>query len=848
MAATTPWTAAGHQAGAAGLLTGLSVTQGGAAKAPAPIALHVPSDRTGVTAELALAYTRPTPDAPASLDGIQVQFILDQAKAEIVGLPGAGIAVADGGSVPFFVRVSEVTDALDFPLSGTLLVSSGAAVAKVADVSVTKDPGTAALALVGAGGAGLAFTADADALDATLRIHSSASVRLSPTITASKARAGSGTEVQPTVVQDGKAGAGAAPSATATVDVDAGATAVVLLHAGLPEVGAFSGVLTLALGGHEAAPVPLALTRTGGDTPVTLTAGASRRVDGWWTVAGPVRLDVADSSGRPQTVQIVLDAVVQGDDNAKLDTAKRQPSVTCPHGIAGKGQPPSCSFAANERGPVLLSIPGLPGPGRYTATVLVQRPGRTAKQVDLVVLARLHWWVAVALLVLAALVSLVVSQVLVGSRLKASRRLALEQVRSGLAGVEMPTRVPYGDVRTALDAELQGAEQAIEDAGTDVESRTNALARKVPVLREWVRLELRCDATGAPRDELEAVELQLRSAGMDDAGVTAAQTALRQAELRIIAWTDVQPGVDALQQSVGRWADSFDVGADGQAPVQTPLAAAAQAIEDGKPDDAAAHLRAAQVAWLGLMVRELLDMAAVRPAAVSGQQWKPAADAVAAAVPKLQSPPSPLDPAAAAETFEGAALVVTTTEASVLEKLATDAAAAAAAAGEPKKAAAYGDVAARCGDCLAHAATGDLRGARQNLAAARGAWAALVPKAAVPQGGVGAALLAAEPVVPLPALSPAVSSVGPAATVSRLRTRLRLLNLAVSLVAVALAGVIGYITLYVPNNTWGRGPDIAAAILWGTGFAAAQFTTVGTLRNQLLTPPGGAAPGGGAAA
>jgi hypothetical protein len=65
-------------------------------------------------------------------------------------------------------------------------------------------------------------------------------------------------------------------------------------------------------------------------------------------------------------------------------------------------------------------------------------------------------------------------------------------------------------------------------------------------------------------------------------------------------------------------------------------------------------------------------------------------------------------------------------------------------------------------------------------------------------------------------------------------------DLGISLIVFVVAVIAGLQLLYINNNTWGTGTDIAIAILWGLGLhqiSGQSLNGYASIRQQALNPP-----------
>lgn len=788
-----------------------------------PIELVVP---TGAADVEELLFLR-TADGEA-LSDIQLIGRVGGTALEITPVgqsAGATVDIPAQGLAPVTVKV---TDPPAGTQQGRLIASAGTQSATVASLTVRRSQG-AVLSVAGAGADGVAFTSTTARFSRQLQIISTAQqavddlrIRVAPFVDAASE------QVTPQVAVSGEA-----------LDPDRSYSVPALgrlelgISADLVAGGEYTSAINLVYGDQQAN-VPITVTRSREPLSIELAAAAAVDV----SVPGndgraEFQVEVRETGGR--SVVLPPPAVT-----VTRTRGQSQIGVT-PEGVTIDGEAPKVvELAPDETVTQTFEVSGLPGPGQYTIKLSYPSGEAAPREVSTSAFARRPWLEALALLLVAGLVSFLIRRAWTRTRVRLLAQRSLSRVseelelivsRQGMTAAELPV------VQAMRDRLMRSWHKLEADPATDVAAERDDVAGKLPLFARWLaatRAAREIGAAPAILSDLRLVGAYLRDHGGDANG---ASQAMARVEDGLADLPGLLDRIEGLERAFQSW---LGTGRTGGTPaeaeiIRTKLREARENIDRNKSDDAEAAYATAWRTWLAAATTELEQLAkAEKPVGVTATAWGNLAKHLGEARAVIQGATSA---GVALQAYKGGyaqylETIITGLQADVRSRRekATDktvfdellemleGAKRALSADKPEVAWEQYKQAKLVYDPLVRPPSGrsvevadvgaDLKGGAPPPPAAEAAGPAPAFPTATPRRDAPAVLL-------------------PSALLTR---QIGELERWVSLAAAGLAALLGLILLWEPNATWGSTNDIVVAVLWAFGLhqvgAAAASTGV----------------------
>lgn len=799
----------------------------------------VASDQTSGATLVQVEWRPGAPDPPDLLSGVQISVVVVGAEGEVVpAVPEAGLALAPNDPTPLFVSVTGVADSGEY--AGAVLAEVDGRVSQLATLTVTKASGPAAISVLATIDGELRFSYDAINVEAPIYVRNTADDALTPTLQVLSLRSPSGASVVvQLVLADGDQGN---PAASVSPELTAGETAMVLLSADLEEVGEYRGLFEVLLDGESTTPVPLVIQRSGGEIPISISEGASVQEVGGAGTEATGSFDVTDTSGIPQELNFSLGRVRLVEEGREPSQTGLDLTIACSEPAQltddlGAADPDAntatCPLPANGTRTVEATIRGLPGPGQYTATIRVDRPGRAAKSADMTIFVRRPIWIAVICLTIGLVLSLAFALLTGSLKMRAMRRRLLRAIVDRFERVDFPRRPPYVGVQSTLTERINDLNDRIERKEENLEARISSVDRQVGLLPEWVRLRQEADVAGlGSLEDLAIVEDKIRAEVLADTEVAGVLENHRNAGRRLVAERDVRPKVAELGAAVAAWTTLAQPPPTTATRIQALLDEAHKAIGESQPGEAQAKWQQAASEWLGELVAALRAEVQTRPAWISEAEWSAMSAAAEVAMAAILERGVAGTPAMAWPMFFSASLAAVGRKAELLERVAQAEVDNTTKPPTSGRLAELTEVIEQTKASRAACNEDDLTGAREFLRTAVQSFTgagAVVPE--MPRRLIESR---SGPPVSAPQLSEPTRRVRP---IRSPRLVVGAINAGGFFLAVALALSFGVPTLYLSDQSWGSWMDITTALVWGFGLAAGQYTGIVALRNQLIGSP-----------
>jgi hypothetical protein len=637
------------------------------------------------------------------------------------------------------------------------------------------------------------------------------------------------------------------------------------LGANLQRLGEYSGYITLRYGDAKPVVRPIRVTRTMIDVPIEAIGVERipnlyclkcwREAKVWLTLQAPPDRDLT-------VVPTVTRLALNRTGNEQIQAIVSRQSIS----VGGADAESGFSLKPGETKRMAIDLSGFSETGEYVGKVRLAAAGFKPKDYDLKLLVKDPWWLAAVLITLGAGVSLLLRRY--GSdkrpRLVVRQRIAqigeqIDALRRATPQIdEAESRVldAIGDRLIKLHNEATRLDKLSDTWSTTAKQTLDSVAAKLPQFTRWVnarRLRASLDSS-IDTKEIQNKLLGIQTALSADADVTDAQKAeLEQlpAEIARLRRDAMLAALDALQKEFDELGKIALPAAPGWDHVNVKLTQARDYARTDDFDAARVAYEVARKVLANLLLDELADrVAAGTPLGLEAKQWtdlKPKVEVL------LERGKAATDAQAALDGYSQAyGAYLNAQIGALLPKLDDVAIKAKAQKLMQDQQQSFLDLAKNAATKLREAAAllklSKPQAAYTKHLEALANWQSLndlLPGGDKMGGGaagaVGTAQVAPGAELPpgaghKPVLIPtAVGRVAESAT--ELWERTKQLDVAVDLLAIVLAAVLGVQFVWGPNPTWGGLSDWLFALLWGLGLhqvSGYTFDGILGLREKLL--------------
>ena len=470
----------------------------------------------------------------------------------------------------------------------------------------------AVLAFAGADATGIADKSDTGAFSRTLEIVSSKNQRVDDLrIEVGPFQDPTGVEIEPTVTVGGK------PLTDQAYLVPGLGSLDLTIAAPLAVAGDHRASLTLTYAGVRAVTV-LKVTRTRVAATVDLTDPGT--VTQSSHQAATFELELHENAGR-QVLLPLPSLLVKHEDDEDSSFTIESGHVT----VDGSRMP--VPLSPGETKTVSIAVPGIEGPGKFTARVRFGGEGEP-KDATATVLRRWSWLIALGILLLALAIGEALRYFWATHAVRLRSQQTLARVKDELDRIVRQVGLGEGDgeVVKVLRTHLRTAYQALQDdARADISTDRDAVRARLAPLGRW--LALRAKARKAQAGDAVWTKLATAAAYLrfETTEAAPANTALDAAASDLDRAPALRAELDALEENVQRWESTGRQGPlpDAAATIRQEIERARVAL--GKTDvaEADAARTAAWRAWLTAAADEaarLTDVTA-KPPGVADEAW-----------------------------------------------------------------------------------------------------------------------------------------------------------------------------------------------------------------------------------